>query len=40
MNLNEYCLLNFLINTDEIRVLSEIFIKNIEETDKYSGERT
>ena len=34
MNLNESCLLSFLINPDEIRELSEIFVKNIEEIEK------
>lgn len=34
MNLNETCLLSFLINPDEIRELSEIFVKNIEEIEK------
>ncbi len=34
MNLNEFCLLNFLINPDEIIDLSEIFVKNIEEVEK------
>ena len=34
MNLNEHCLLNFLINPDEIHDLQQIFIKNIEEIDK------
>ncbi len=36
MNLNESCLLGFLINPDEIRELSEIFLKNIEEIEKNS----
>ena len=36
MNLNEHCLLNFLINPVEIRDLSEIFLKNIEEIEKSS----
>ena len=36
MNLDECCLLNFLINPDEINELSEIFMKNIEEIDKNS----
>ncbi len=36
MNLNEHCLLNFLTNPDELRDLSEIFIKNIEEIEKRS----
>ena len=36
MNLNECCLLNFLINPDEINELSEIFMKNIEEIEKNS----
>lgn len=34
MNLNEHCLLNFLINPDEITEISEFFIKNIEEFEK------
>lgn len=34
MNLNEHCLLNFLVNPDEIKDLQEIFLKNIEEIDK------
>ena len=34
MNLNEYCLLRFLINPDEIHELSAVFIKNIEEVEK------
>ncbi len=40
MNLNEYCLLNFLINPDELKILSEIFMQNIEETDKLFRENT
>lgn len=36
MNLNEHCLLNFLINPDEIKDLSEFFLKNIEEIEKTS----
>ncbi len=36
MNLNEHCLLNFLINPDEIKDLTNIFIKNIEEIENYS----
>lgn len=36
MNLNEICLLNFLINPDEIKDLSNIFLKNIEEIEKNS----
>lgn len=31
MNLNEICLLNFLINPDEIKELTDIFLKKIEE---------
>jgi len=31
MNLNEYCLLNFLVNPDEIQDISAFFIKKIEE---------
>lgn len=31
MNLNEYCLLNFLINPDELKDLNTFFVKNIEE---------
>ncbi len=34
MNLNEICLLRFLINPDEISDLAKIFIKNIEEVEK------
>ncbi len=34
MNLNEQSLLRFLINPDEIFLLSELFLKNIEEIDK------
>ena len=34
MNLNETCILKFLINPDEIHELSKIFIKNIEEAEK------
>lgn len=37
MNLNEICLLNFLINPDEIKDLSNIFLKNIEEIEKNSN---
>lgn len=36
MNLNESCLLHFLINPDEIHDLSEVFMKNIEEVEKNS----
>ncbi len=36
MNLNERCLLSFLINPDEITDLSEFFLKNIEEIEKNS----
>lgn len=36
MNLNEICLLNFLVNPDEIKDLSNIFLKNIEEIEKNS----
>ncbi len=36
MNLNEICLLNFLVNPDEIQELSNIFIKNIEEIENFS----
>lgn len=36
MNLNEICLLNFLINPDEIKDLSNIFLKNVEEIEKNS----
>ncbi len=35
MNLNEICILNFLVNPDELADLSKIFLKNIEEIDKY-----
>lgn len=31
MNLNEHCLLNFLINPDEITELTAIFINNMQE---------
>ena len=31
MNLNEFCILNFLLNPDEIQDLNEILKKNIEE---------
>ena len=34
MNLNEHCLLNFLINPDELKDLSTLFLKNIEEIEK------
>ncbi len=34
MNLNEHCLLNFLINPDEITEISDFFIKSIEEIEK------
>jgi hypothetical protein len=37
MNLNEHCLLNFLINPDEIQEITEFFLKNIEEIEKYSN---
>lgn len=37
MNLNERCLLGFLINPDEITDISEFFLKNIEEIEKNSG---
>ncbi len=33
MNLNEYCLLKFLINPDEMKDISEFFIETIEEQD-------
>ena len=36
MNLNENCLLKFLINPDELMDLCEVFLKNIEEIDKIS----
>ncbi len=36
MNLNESCLLGFLINPDEISDLYNIFLKNIEEIEKTS----
>ena len=36
MNLNESCLLGFLINPDEISYLYNIFLKNIEEIEKTS----
>ena len=31
MNINESCLLNFLLNPDEINVMTGIFQKNIQE---------
>ncbi len=34
MNLNEHCLLNFLINPDEIQDLSALFLKNIQEIER------
>ncbi len=34
MNLNEYCLLNFLIDPDEIKILEDIFLANIKDIDK------
>ncbi len=34
MNLNENCLLRFLMNPDELQELSGIFLKNIEEIEK------
>ena len=36
MNLNENCLLRFLINPDELQELSKFFLKNIEEIEKKS----
>ena len=30
MNLNEHCLLNFLINPDEISELTNVFLENIQ----------
>ena len=30
MNLNEHCLLNFLINPDEIAELTNVFLENIQ----------
>ena len=36
MNLNEICLLNFLMDPDELKDLSIIFINNIEEIEKSS----
>lgn len=36
MNLNENCLLRFLINPDELQDLSKFFLKNIEEIEKNS----
>ena len=30
MNLNEHCLLNFLINPDEISELTDVFLENIQ----------
>ncbi len=37
MNLNEYCLLNFLINPDELKDISFFFIDNIEENNRNSA---
>ena len=34
MNLNEICLLRFLVNPDEITELTKIFIENNEEMSK------
>ena len=34
MNLNEHCILCFLINPDEINDLYKIFLKNFEEIEK------
>lgn len=34
MNLNEHCLLKFLINPDEIQDLSALFLKNIQEIER------
>ncbi|MGM9993541.1 MAG: hypothetical protein ACI37R_02285 [Candidatus Avigastranaerophilus sp.] len=34
MNLNEDCLLNFLINPDELKDLSDFFVNCIEEIEK------
>lgn len=34
MNLNEYCLLNFLLNPDELKDISEFFVKNTEACSK------
>lgn len=36
MNLNENCLLRFLVNPDELQELSGLFLKNIEEIEKKS----
>ncbi len=36
MNLNEHCLLGFLVNPDELNYLYKIFLKNIEEIEKTS----
>lgn len=36
MNLNEHCLLNFLINPDEIIELTNLFVEIISETDSCS----
>ena len=36
MNLNENCLLRFLVNPDELQELSRLFLKNIEEIEKNS----
>ena len=40
MNLNERCLLNFLINPDEICELMAIFLKNITEIEKKSFDKS
>lgn len=34
MNLNEICILNFLSNPDELKDLSDVFTKYIEEFEK------
>ena len=34
MNLNEQCLLKFLINPDEISELTEFFVKNLDIVEK------
>lgn len=36
MNLNEHCLLKFLINPDEISELTDFFVKNLDNLDKIS----
>lgn len=40
MNLNEYCLLNFLTNPDEITELTEFFYGKLREIDDNVSEKT